>query len=915
LLALITAVSGHKTLTEEFNHMALTVWKPTYKINVRDAALNLGGSNLQYSPSISALTDDGFVVGWTDESNSTGLGSPDITGLTFAADGTASSSEFLLSSLFEDGPQQQAQVAGLAGGKFVSVYQTEDQAFFTTGENVSFEIRTDPVSAPVYRDNGTPVVPNNTSGIFQLDNETDPAVTGFAGGGFFVAYVDDSAGNTDIRGFIVDGANVEQASFMIDGAATPSSAPVVATLSNGKVVVVSQSSAATENIRFAIVSAAGSVDVAANVAATGSVETAPAVAALTGGGFAVTWVDADGNGPGDAGIKCAIYDAAGSLQFAFAANLTATTGQQSAPTVTGLSDGSLLVGWVDGPSSDVRARQFSSTGVALDAEFTMATLVAAGDPHLVTLTDGRVALAMSDTDGTGNADVYAAIWDPRGDVINGTSSAETIMARLTGGTINGLDGNDKLFGSAGVDILKGGNDDDTLNGGDGSDVLFGGSGNDTLNGGTFAGSFDTMVFADATANVILTLGAGGNGTTTQAGEGTDTYTGIENVTGGSFNDTLRGNDGANRLDAGAGDDTLQAWVGNDTLVGGSNSAVGDTLSFLGWSQGVNINLELVGPQTVAAGSVTVSGIENMTGGNGADTLRGNAGANRLDGGAGDDTFKAWAGADTFVGGAHAANGDTLFFEGWGSAVNINLELTTVQAVAGGSVTLSGIENITSGNGGDTLRGSNGANRLDGGGGDDTFKAWSGADIFTGGAHGAGGDTIWFDGWNTAVTLNLGLTTAQVVSGGSVTLSGVENARGGNGADTLIGDANNNRITGGNGRDTFTGGLGVDTFTYIFAAETGNTASTRDLITDFKVAGADRIDLLAIDAIASTAGSNDAFTFLSSSGAAFSGAAGELRWYTSGGNTFVEGNTTADFVADFTIELTGIKVLSGSDFIL
>ena len=52
---------------------------------------------------------------------------------------------------------------------------------------------------------------------------------------------------------------------------------------------------------------------------------------------------------------------------------------------------------------------------------------------------------------------------------------------------------------------------------------------------------------------------------------------IENLTGGSGNDELTGNDGANRINGGAGNDTIHGGGGNDTSSAGSgiDSVYGD----------------------------------------------------------------------------------------------------------------------------------------------------------------------------------------------------------------------------------------------------------------------------------------------------------------------------------------------------
>ena len=51
------------------------------------------------------------------------------------------------------------------------------------------------------------------------------------------------------------------------------------------------------------------------------------------------------------------------------------------------------------------------------------------------------------------------------------------------------------------------------------------------------------------------------------------------------------------------------------------------------------------------------------------------------------------------------------------------------------------------------------------------------------------------------------------------------------------------------------------------------------------------------------------------GAGFTGVAGQLRWFQSSGMTFVEGDTNGNQLADFQLQLTGLKALTANDFIL
>ncbi len=139
-----------------------------------------------------------------------------------------------------------------------------------------------------------------------------------------------------------------------------------------------------------------------------------------------------------------------------------------------------------------------------------------------------------------------------------------------------------------------------------------------------------------------------------------------------------------------------------------------------------------------------------------------------------------------------------------------------------------------------------------------------------------------------------------------------------GNDTINGGARNDIITGGLGKDTMTGGAGLDDFDFNKVAEIGRGA-TRDVIRDF-VHLVDDIDLRTIDANGAAAG-NAAFSFLALKGAAFTGATGQLRWFqdnrpgSANDKTIIEGDTNGNRVADFQIQLTGLKTLTAADFIL
>ncbi|HHY72201.1 MAG TPA: hypothetical protein GX497_03070, partial [Bacillus bacterium] len=97
--------------------------------------------------------------------------------------------------------------------------------------------------------------------------------------------------------------------------------------------------------------------------------------------------------------------------------------------------------------------------------------------------------------------------------------------------LQGLGGNDTLYGANGDDQLDGGAGDDKLYGGNGADILLGGTGNDAL------------------------YGENGN----------------DVLRGGEGNDSLYGGYGNDELDGGAGNDYLDGSYGNDVYLFGRGS--------------------------------------------------------------------------------------------------------------------------------------------------------------------------------------------------------------------------------------------------------------------------------------------------------------------------------------------------------
>jgi Ca2+-binding RTX toxin-like protein len=129
--------------------------------------------------------------------------------------------------------------------------------------------------------------------------------------------------------------------------------------------------------------------------------------------------------------------------------------------------------------------------------------------------------------------------------------------------LNGTGGNDHIAVNQNNLLVSAGNGDDILSllpVQFGAHLLIGGNGTDTLDLATLT----------AASSVDLSTGLA-----TGSQIGFALFDSIENVTGGSGNDTIIGNEAANRLDGGAGRDIIRAGNGNDTIIGGTGN---DTLT-------------------------------------------------------------------------------------------------------------------------------------------------------------------------------------------------------------------------------------------------------------------------------------------------------------------------------------------------
>ena len=221
----------------------------------------------------------------------------------------------------------------------------------------------------------------------------------------------------------------------------------------------------------------------------------------------------------------------------------------------------------------------------------------------------------------------------------------------------------------------------------------------------------------------------------------------------------------------------------------------------------------------------------------------------------------------------------------------------------------------------------GSDWMFGGAGNDEYRVNSTGDVVAE-ASGNGTDTIVSRIASYTLATNFENLTLDNTAGFLTALDGTGNSAGnvitGNsndnvltglgGTDTIIAGLGDDTLIGGAGKDTMTDGGGADVYDFNATSESA-VGANRDICTDF-THNVDKINLATIDANVTTAG-NQAFTFIGN--VAFTGTAGEVRYFTSGSDIIIQveldndGNTTADME----IQLTGAAVtgINASDFVL
>ncbi|HET7095644.1 MAG TPA: calcium-binding protein, partial [Thermomicrobiales bacterium] len=385
--------------------------------------------------------------------------------------------------------------------------------------------------------------------------------------------------------------------------------------------------------------------------------------------------------------------------------------------------------------------------------------------------------------------------DAGADILDLSAIATQQTATLTSANADGFTGTETSVAGGFADI---------------DDIRVGASGNDTIVGLDAAGAWDFAINRYTSGGNVLA------------------FLGFENVTGGSAADTFsfvgagtRGN-----ILGGAGDDDF-SFDGNWTVTAANGGAGDDTFRLATASTVVTGNIDagsggetngdtVVGPATATTFLVAGPGVAALTASPGTITV---SNVENLTGGAGADTF-AFSGAGNLTGVATGAGGADTF----------DLDVAIAGRVDGGAGTdvldLSSIataRNVTlaSANG----NGFTGTEAAVAGGGAGGF---ANIDDVRGGA--AANDAL--TGLNATSTWARAGTSTYATGGNTLAFSSFEAINAGTGADTLVGDnianafvltgANQGTLNGGTftGIENLTGNAQADTFALTGGTLTG-----------------------------------------------------------------------------------------------
>lgn len=597
--------------------------------------------------------------------------------------------------------------------------------------------------------------------------------------------------------------------------------------------------------------------------------------------------------------------------------------------------------------------------------------------------EASIASGLSSTNVGGFVNAYNELYQDGSYIkINGNGSSLAYDAQLLSNP-NNWAGNDtvKLDFPARLnsDVLMSigaGDDNISVKGGGNRVTIDAGDGNDTIKsigGGhiVFGGLGDDTYIVDSTSDSINEIPDQGTDTVqASVSYSLANVANVENLTltgtkainaiGSEGNNIIMGNAGANVINGGAGDDTLNGGAGNDVYIisASSDHGTGEIQDASGAADVIRFTSAILNDTLTVFASdtgieqVVISDVAGITSGTASVNVDASLASNKLKitGNAGDNIITSSLFIDTLIGGA---GNDTY-------VINNTTDVITEAASPGSGTDLVqayvnytlpvNVENLLLLDGASNGIGNASSNQLTGNGFDNILNGMAGADNMVGGL---GNDTYIVDNVGDTIVEVAGEGQDGVLASISFSLAAVANVEdlsltgakainaigsdvdniitgnaganiidGGAGDDTLNGGAGNDVIKGGAGNDRLIGGSGKDYFVF---DTTPDANFNLDTIADFKVSGADKIELshvvfdqlLSIDPTAKGVALNAADFFSGASVNESSSTGQHLLYNSSTGALYydADGSGSAAAIEIGLIGTTSHPVITSTDFLV
>ena len=378
----LTVTNGTNTITTTstlpITRDITTVELPTQM----DEQVNTFTTNDQQSPRVAALSDGGYVIVWTSESQDVpGTTQTGIFGQVFSPSGDKEGIEFQVNDLAA-GVQNQPRVTALDNGTFVVLWSDQNGR---DGSGLG-------VFGQVFDNAGTA-----QGSAFQANEETSSTqnaaqIAELTGGGFLTVWVSTNsgtAGDGSSNGIFARVHNADgtpaAGEFQINTTTSgDQNRPRVTELPDGDILIVWEERGGSDGASTGVVAqridgatgglvsfdgtTAGADEVLINTTTAGAQDRPDAAglassATLPNGGFVVVW-SAPGSTNDD--IFAQIFDIDGTPQGGEFVVSTLNDATQSDPTVVGRADGSFSVIWVDsgsdGSSQGVFGQDYNPDG-------------------------------------------------------------------------------------------------------------------------------------------------------------------------------------------------------------------------------------------------------------------------------------------------------------------------------------------------------------------------------------------------------------------------------------------------------------------------------------------------------------------------------------------------------------------------